>query len=163
MFQFAQRIDMQIYGIRDPDLFQRQRLMLLDAKMIGAAMRGDDVQIMGKLAFMAVSRDLVDEAQEDLLGDVLGVFFHWHFQAHVLSDRGVIGADERIEGSFIAMTDARDQSFFVHFFPPLTLITDGVQRWTIFSVICVKIIAFMKRAVRKTMILGKEQAKAGIP
>lgn len=88
MFQFAQRIDMQIYGIRDPDLFQRQRLMLLGAKVIGAAMRGDDVQIMGKLAFMAVSRDLADEAQEDLLGDVLGVFFHWHFQAHVLSDRG---------------------------------------------------------------------------
>ena len=40
MFQFAQRIDMQVYGIRNPGLFQRQRLMLLGAKMIGAAMRG---------------------------------------------------------------------------------------------------------------------------
>ena len=89
--------------------------LLPAAEVVPAEVAGDDVEIVGRLAIVAVPVQGGEEPGEGLLGDVLPVLAVAEMVAAVPQDLGVVLSDEGLDGLVVPLVHPADQAgIWVH-------------------------------------------------
>ena len=85
------------------------------AEVVPAEVAGDDVEVVGRLAIVAVPVQGGEEPGEGLLGDVLPVLAVAEMVAAVPQDLGVVLSDEGLDGLVVPLVHPADQAgIWVH-------------------------------------------------